>query len=150
MHRIWHETFLPLGKPTRSPALPGSNGVCGLALPGTGMAFADGPRFGRWRSRCAERGLRQADCVAARPAAGCSSLQSFICFGLASPQVRPGMSSAGLEARRAGTDGIHSVVSGRRGSGEVRFMVGGGGGQRPIMWVSWDVNLHANMPLLRA
>ena len=35
------------------------------------------------------------------------------------------MPSAGLEARRAGTDGIHSVLSGRRGSGEIRFMVGG-------------------------
>ena len=36
------------------------------------------------------------------------------------------MSSAGLEACRAGTDGIRSVLSGRRGSDEIRFMVGGG------------------------
>ena len=29
-----------------------------------------------------------------------------------------------------------SALSGRRGSGEIRFMVGGG--RRPIMWVFWD------------
>ena len=80
----------------------------------------------RWRSRCAERGLRQASGVAARSAAGCLRLQSFICCGSNIPQVWPGMSSAGLEARRAGMDGIHSVLGGRRGSGENRFMVGGG------------------------
>ena len=31
---------------TRSPAVPGLNGVCGLALSGDGMAFAGGPRCG--------------------------------------------------------------------------------------------------------
>ena len=36
------------------------------------------------------------------------------------------MSSAGTDARRAGTDGIHSVLSGQRRSGEIRFVVGGG------------------------
>ena len=30
----------------RSPAVPGLNGVCGLALSGAGMAFAGGPRYG--------------------------------------------------------------------------------------------------------
>ena len=35
------------------------------------------------------------------------------------------MSSAGLEVRRVGTDGMHSALSGRRGSGEIRFIVGG-------------------------
>ncbi len=30
----------------RSPAVPGMNGVCGLALSGAGMAFAGGPRCG--------------------------------------------------------------------------------------------------------
>ena len=53
--------------------------------------------------------MRQADCVAARPAAGCSRLQSFICCRPTIPQVWPGMSSAGLKARRAGTGGIHGV-----------------------------------------
>ena len=122
-----------------SPAVPGSNGVCGPSLPGTGMAFAGAPVSARWRSRCAEHGLRQAGCVAARPAAGCSKLQSSGCCGPTFPQVWPGMSSAGLEARRAGTDGIHcvrlrvvnlhsarsSALSGRRGSGDIRFMVRG-------------------------
>ena len=56
-----------------------------------------------------KRWLRQADCVAARPAAGCSRLQSFIYCGPTIPQVWPDMSSADLEARRAGTDGIHGV-----------------------------------------
>ena len=70
--------------------------------------------------------MRQAGCVAACPAAGCSRLQSFICCGPTIPQVWSGIPSAGLEARRAGTDGIHSVLSGRRGSDEIRFMVGGG------------------------
>ena len=31
---------------TQSPAVPGPNGVCGLSLSGTGMAFAGDPRFG--------------------------------------------------------------------------------------------------------
>ena len=31
---------------TRSPAVPGLNGVCGLALSGAGMAFAGGPCCG--------------------------------------------------------------------------------------------------------
>ena len=31
---------------TRSPAVPGLNGVCGPSLPGAGMAFAGGPRCG--------------------------------------------------------------------------------------------------------
>ena len=152
--QVWHETFLGRrirrAHPNRSPAVPGSNGVCGLSLPRNGMACAGDPRFGmklffrrahlnrspavpgsmasagfrspetgwraratpvlaRWRSRCAERGLRQAGRVAARPAAGCSRLQSSICCRPTIPQVWPGMSSAGLEARRAGTDGIHGV-----------------------------------------
>ena len=77
--------------------------------PGPGWRSRATPVLARWRSRCAERGLRQAGCVAARPAAGCSRLQSFICCGPTIPQVWPGMSSAGLEARRAGTDGIHGV-----------------------------------------
>ena len=29
-----------------SPAVPGSNGVCGPSLLGTEMTFAGGPRFG--------------------------------------------------------------------------------------------------------
>ena len=91
--------------------------------------------------------MRQAGCVAARPAAGCSRLQSFIRCGPKIPQVWPGMSSDGLEARRAETDGIHGVLprvvnlhsvrssalNGRRESGKIRFMVGVSG-QRPIMW----------------
>ncbi len=41
------------------------------------------------------------------------------------------MSSADLKARRAGTDGIHGVrlllgIERSKGSGEIRFMVGGG------------------------
>ena len=30
----------------RSPAVPGPDGICGLSLPGAGMAFAGGLRFG--------------------------------------------------------------------------------------------------------
>ena len=84
--------------------------------------------------------MRHAGCVAARPAGGCSRLQSFICCGSTIPQIWPGLSSADLEARRAGTVSIHgvrlrvvnlhsarsSVMSGRRGSSDIRFMAGGG------------------------
>ena len=30
----------------RSPSVPRPDGICGLLLPGAGMAFAGGPRFG--------------------------------------------------------------------------------------------------------
>ena len=114
----------------------------------------------RWRSRCAERGLRQAGCVSVRPAAGCLRLQSFVCCGPTSPQIWPGLSSAGLEARRAGRDGINgvrlrvvnlhsarsSVLSGRRGGDDIRFMAGAAGGQRPIVWVSWLSDCDAPIP----
>ena len=125
---FWHEIFLPLVTSQPVPSCAGverhlqacapqsRDGVRGLPL----------PVVARRRYRCAERGLRQAGCVAARPAAGCSRRQSFICCGPTIPQVWPGMSSAGLEVRRAGAEGMRSVLSGRRGSGEIRFTIGGG------------------------
>ena len=114
-----------------SPAVPGSNGVCGLSLPGSGMAFAGTLVSARWRSRCAKRGLRQAGCVAARPAAGCSRLQSFICCGPTIPQVWPAWQAPASKPAALGrtafmVSGCSSVLSGRRGSGEIRFMVGSG------------------------
>ena len=90
------------------------------------------PILARRRSRCAERGLRQAGCVAARPAAGCSRLQSFICCGPTIPQVWQGMSSAGLEARRTGTVGIHGVrllLCNERSKGKRRDPFHGRGGR---------------------
>ena len=124
---FWHETFLPLGTP--HPLL-NCTGV-GRRLWAFAPRNRDGvrraaPVSARWRSRCAERGLRQASRVGARPAAGCSKLQSFIRCGRTIPQVWPGMSSTGIEARRAEADGIHSALSGRRGSSEIRFMIRGG------------------------
>ena len=97
--KLWHETYSSAGTTQPSPAVPGSNGVCGPSLPGTGMAFAGAPVSARWRSRCAERGLRQADCVAARPAAECWRLQSSSCCGPTIPQVWPGLSSGDLKAQ---------------------------------------------------
>ncbi len=38
--------FFPRAPLDRSPAAPGLSGVCGLPLPGAGMAFAGVPRFG--------------------------------------------------------------------------------------------------------
>ena len=82
---------------TLSPAVPGLNGVCGLALSGAGMAFAGGPRCGPPAIPWRRRGLRQAGCVTACPAAGCSLPWSFICCVPISPQVRSGMSNAGVD-----------------------------------------------------
>ena len=87
----------------------GRTASAGFRSPEPGWRSRATPVLARWRSRCAERGLRQAGCVAARPAAGCSRLRSFICCRPTSPQVWPGMSSADLEDRRAGTDGIHGI-----------------------------------------
>ena len=108
---IWHETFLPLGTPQPIPRCAGAERrLRAFALRSRDGGSRATPVSARWRSRCAERGLRQADCVAARPAAGCSRLRSFICCRPTIPQVWPGMSSAGLKARRAGTDGIHGIL----------------------------------------
>ena len=86
---------------TRSTAVPGSNGVCGW------------PPFRPASDPVAQSAacVRPA-CVAARLAAGCSRLQPFICCGPTIPQVWLGMSSAGLEDRRAGAGGMHSVLGG--------------------------------------
>ena len=110
MRFIWHETFLPLGAPQTVPRCAGvKRASAGFRSPEQGWRSRATPVLARWRSRGAERGLRQAGCVATDPAAGCSRLQSFICCGPASPQVWPGMSSTDLEVRRAGTVGIHGV-----------------------------------------
>ena len=129
---IWHETLSSAGHTSPHPQLcRGRTASAGVRSSEPGGRSRATPVLARWRSRCAERGLRQAGCVAARPAAGCSRLQSFICCRPTIPQVWPGMSSAGLEARRAGTNGIHGVrlllgIERSKGSGEIRFMVGGG------------------------
>ncbi len=108
--RIWHETFLPPGTPQPLPSRTGVERHPQTFAPRSRDGVRGRPPvLARWRSRCAERGLRQAGRVAARPAAGCPRLQSSICCGPTIPQVWPGMSSVGLKARRAGTDGIHGV-----------------------------------------
>ena len=43
---IWRETYFRRAHFTCSPAAPGLNGVCGLSLPGAGMAVAGDPRYG--------------------------------------------------------------------------------------------------------
>ena len=85
------------------------------------------PVVARWRSRGGGRGLRQAGCVAACPAAGCSLPWSFICCMPISPQVRSGMSNAGVdvgsgdaaECRRAGAGrfGLRPRPGGRMQTG---------------------------------
>ena len=81
----------------------------GLSLSGAGMVFAGGPVAAHWRPCWGGRGLRQTGCVAACPAAGCSMPESFICRVPISPQVRSGMSNAGVAALRAGMDRLHGV-----------------------------------------
>ena len=65
--RFWHETFLPSGTPR---PIPGCARV--------ERRLRASPVLARRRSRCGGLGLRQAGCVAACPAAGCSMPQSFI------------------------------------------------------------------------
>ena len=108
---LWHETFLPLGTTQPVPRCSGVERRLRASAPRNRDGVRGRPPFWpSWRSHCAERGLHQAGCVAARPAAGCSRLQSFICCRPTIPQVWPDMSSADLEDRRAGTDGIHGIL----------------------------------------
>ena len=65
--RFWHETFLPSGTPRPVPG-------CAKAE----RRLRASPVLARRRSRCGGLGLRQAGCVAACPAAGCSMPQFFI------------------------------------------------------------------------
>ena len=116
MRFIWRETFnFPRAHFARSPAAPGSDGVCGPSLSGAGIAFAGGPRCGPLaiplrRARLASGRLRRRLSGSRMPEAAVLHL----CCVPIIPQVRPGMSSAG---------GVEDG-SGRRGG--TRFMVGGG------------------------
>ena len=46
LYKFGMKLFYPRAHFTRSPTVPGLNGVCGLSLPGAGMAFAGGPLSG--------------------------------------------------------------------------------------------------------
>ena len=70
--------FFPRAHLDLSPAAPGLNGVCGLSLPTPGWRSRAVTVLARRRARCGGLGLRQAGCVAACPAAGCSMPRSFI------------------------------------------------------------------------
>ena len=90
--------FLRRGHIIRSPAVPGSNGVCGQ------------PRFG-----APAIPLRRARLASGRhgrrPSGGrMFEAESFICCGPTIPQVWSGMSCAGLEDRRTGAGGQRSIM----------------------------------------
>ena len=117
---------------SQSPAAPGPNGVCGLSLSGAGMAGRGRPPF----RPAGDPVAQSAACV--RPTVsppvrrpdvrGCgpSSVvgRQFRRFGRAcqAPASKP--AAQGRTAFMGSC--CSSALSGRRGSGEIRFMVGGG------------------------
>ena len=143
--RGWQHGKVKHWKAWLRPGRSGRTASAGFRSPEPGWRSRATPVLALWRSRCSARGLRQAGRVAARPAAGCSRLQSFICCGPTVPQVWTGMSSAGLKARRVGTDGTHGVrplLGNERSKGKRQNPFHGRGGQPKAdlvgFWVEQD------------
>ena len=105
----------------RSPAITGSNGVCGLSLPGTGMALANA----LLNSDCLHPGSLQLWILnwtqLGGPAAPASRRSRINGRTQTAPALKP--AAQGRTAFMA--SGCSSAMSGRRGSGDIRFMIGG-------------------------
>ncbi len=137
--RHWHDTFLPLGKPTLSSAVPGSYGVCGLSLPRTGTIFVGGPRCGplatpfrrawlasgRLLRRRAGGRMFEVSVLHLLWADNSAGLAGHVKRRSRSPPRRDGIRGVRLRVVNLHS-ACSSALSGRRGSGEIRFMVGGG------------------------
>ena len=121
---LWHETFIfPRAHFTRSPAAPGLNGVCEPSLPGTGMAFAGGPRCGPLATP-----LRRAKLAAGR---SCRRLSGGRMLDAVVLHLLRADNSAGSAGHVKCREGLKAERRTRRNP----FHGRGRAAKRPTMWV---------------